>query len=89
MTQSDLGEDTRRALKELAKSLKRDRERLTVQLKLGEMELKEEWEGLEHKWNDFEDKVEDMSQEAMVAATAFGEELNKAYQHMLDRLKRN
>ncbi len=88
MSQSEFGDESRRALKALVDSLKRDREHLSVQIQLGKMELQEEWKTLEHKWDHFEDKVEDLGQDALEAATHFGQELKTAYEQLLDRLKR-
>ncbi len=86
MSGAGFGRETREALSELKAALRREREHLSVQLELGRMELKDEWDSLEQKWDSFESKAEGLGDDAKEVAERLGSELQDAYRSMRDRL---
>ncbi len=93
MSGTPVGQETRKALKDLAVALKREREHLAVQVDLGRKEFKDEWQRLEAKWDDFESKLEskvdDLGDDAKHTVKKLGEELEEAYKHLRERVKRD
>ncbi|MGI9325584.1 MAG: hypothetical protein ACR2PZ_10225 [Pseudomonadales bacterium] len=89
MGDAPVGQETRKALKDLAVALKREREHLAVQMDLGRKEFKDEWQRLEAKWDQFESKVDDLGDDAKHTVKKLGDELEEAYEHLRDRLKRD
>lgn len=78
----------------LADKLKQQRDEINLQLHLASMEVKEEWERSEQKWNQFKaqltelrDETEDVTEELTAATLVIGEELGNAYRRIVERLK--
>ncbi|MBN2871231.1 MAG: hypothetical protein JXK04_09795 [Campylobacterales bacterium] len=85
--------DARTDMNELLETLKQDRDELRVRMHLARMELKEEWEEAEKKWEHFKPKVDEMlrdtkgSRDEIVKSTKIiGEELKNAYRRIRERL---
>ena len=72
--------------KKIVAEMKQKRDELEVQVKLGSMEAKDEWEKLEAKWNEFSRKAElsDTAEGVGDALEKLGGELKSGY----DRLKK-
>ncbi len=70
----------------LIEELKQERDELRVQINLASKEIKDEWEDLEEKLDEFSDKVRDFAEEAGVRETTEG--LGKALGQLGDELKR-
>lgn len=87
MRESKPLQEAKRSMKELAASLRSEREHLAVQIELGRMELKEEWHALEDKWQTFEKTVNEVGDDAKEALHRFGEEIEEAYADLKQRLK--
>lgn len=82
-------------LKETLEELRQKREELAVQMKLGSMEARDEWEELEEKMQEMERKWHQFQLEAELNETAegigaamklLGSELKKGYQRLKDAL---
>ena len=71
-------------VKQTIEELEQKRDELAVQIKLGSMEAKDEWEKLEAKWNDFSAKARlDQSAEGVGGAIKdLGDELMKGYERL-------
>lgn len=87
MGDTEIGNDASKALKELGQALKRERERIAIQMDLGRMEVKDEWNRLEARWDEFEEQAEELGDEAKEAAHRLGEELKERYESLVQRLK--
>lgn len=87
MRESDYGERAKRSIKEISEALRSEREHLAVQIELGRMELKDEWHELEAKWKAFEQKVDDLGDDAKDAVHRIADEIEEAYGDLKDRLK--
>ena len=66
-------------------TLKRDRQRLQVQLNLGKLELKEEWDVVEKKWGVLEHHLAEFSDDAKQSAHRVSGEISDAYHRLKDR----
>lgn len=66
---------------DLMQELTQARDELRVQLHLGSMEAKEQWEQLEKKWSDFSAKaqLEETSEDVEESLQKLGSELSKGY----------
>ncbi|MGR8932765.1 MAG: hypothetical protein ACU837_00060 [Gammaproteobacteria bacterium] len=78
----------------LTEKLKQQRDEINLQLHLASMEVKEEWERNEQKWNQFKtqlaeirDETKDVTEELAAATIVIGEELGNAYRRIIARLK--
>ena len=71
-------------IEKLAGELKQKRDELAVQIELGSMEAKQQWEALEQQFNDFSAKAEIKETVARVdqAVSSLGEELKKGYERL-------
>ena len=69
--------------------LKQLRDELRLQIHLGSMELQEEWQRLEKKWNEFGRKAElqKTAQGLEQVMMGLGAELKLAYQRLSEALK--
>ncbi len=67
---------------ELKKELEKHRDEIKLKLHLANMEAKDEWAGLEKKWNDFTSRTQVARSGESIgeAAGLLGEELKAAYQ---------
>ncbi len=83
---TNIGDDTKKSLHELLQSLRRDRERLAVQLNLGKKELRDEWETVEDKWEDLEKHLAEFTEDARDAAHRVSDEISDAYRRLTDIL---
>ena len=83
---TQIGDDTKRSFHELLQSLKRDRERLAVQLNLAGKELRDEWEVVEAKWESLERHMAEFTDDAKDAAHKLGDEIGEAYKRLTDML---
>jgi SMC interacting uncharacterized protein involved in chromosome segregation len=72
----------------MAAELKQKRDELALQVKLGSMEAKQEFDELEKKFNDFaaKAKVEETASGVSSALSALGEELKKGYERLTKAL---
>jgi hypothetical protein len=78
----------------LAEKLKQQRDEINVRMHLAGMDVKEEWEHNEQKWNQFKtqlaeirDEGKDLTEEVAAATIVIGEELGNAYRRIVERLK--
>ncbi len=83
---TEIGEDSKQSFHELLQALKRDRERLAVQLNLAGKELRDEWEVVENKWESLERHLSEFTDDAKVAAHRLGDEIGDAYRRLTDML---
>ena len=83
---TNIGEDTKRSFHDLLQALKRDRERLAVQLNLGKKELKDEWDAAEEHWEDLEKHLAEFTEDARDAAHRVSDEIGAAYRRLTDIL---
>ncbi|MEM9622147.1 MAG: hypothetical protein AAF993_10890 [Pseudomonadota bacterium] len=74
-----VGEDTRQSIHELIEALRRDRQRLQVQVNLGQKELRDEWSGVEEKWHEIEHRLTDVSDKSMRRITHLVQEVGETY----------
>ncbi|MCB9383032.1 MAG: hypothetical protein H6509_00335 [Bryobacterales bacterium] len=67
---------------ELKSELEQQRDELRVKLHLGSMELKQQWEDLESKWESFSAKarLEETSQDVSEALSLLGDEIKSGYE---------
>ena len=81
-------------LEKLTTTLKQQRDEINLQLHLASMEVKDEWEYAEKDWEEFMEKITDITDEAketgeefLDATRAIAEELTLAYDRIKERLK--
>lgn len=88
-------EKMKEGIRESLEELRQKREELAVQIKLGSMELQEEWDSLENKMHEMEKKWHQFQREAELKETAssigtamtlLGAELKQGYQRVKDAL---
>ena len=86
--------ETRETLEKMLASIKEQRDELKVQMHLGKAELKDEWEGLERKWEHIESRLDAVDKVASEAAEDVGAavsviagEISEAYQRIKRALK--
>lgn len=75
-------------VEKLVADLKQKRDELAVQIKLGSMEAKQEWEELESKFKDFSSKAELESTASDVGSAlgSLGDEIKKGYERLIKAL---
>ena len=83
---TQIGDDTKQSFHDLLQALKRDRERLAVQLNLAGKELRDEWDVVEDKWESLERHLAEFTDEAKDAAHRLGDEIGDAYRRLTDML---
>jgi hypothetical protein len=71
-------------IEKLAGELKQKRDELAVQIELGSMDAKQQWETLEQQFNEFSAKAEIKETVAGVdqAVSSLGDELKKGYERL-------
>jgi len=71
-------------ISELVERLKRQRDELGLQIHLGTMEAKQEWKGLEAKWDEFAAKadLEESAEGVGGALKVLGNELKQGYERI-------
>lgn len=86
--------DLQQELGNLAETLKRQRDEISLQIHLAGMEARKEWENSEQQWQQFKeqldevrDETKDITEELAGATKVIGEELNNAYRRIVERLK--
>ncbi len=84
-----IGRDTKQSFYQLLQALKRDRERLGVQLNLGKRELKDEWDIVEKKWELLERHLSEFTDDAREMAHKVSEEIEEAYRGFRPKPKDN
>lgn len=81
---------------ELVEELKQKRDELRVQMHLASKEVKDEWEDLEKKMEDFSGKAKQFTEDAELKKTGaglgealgtLGQELKRGYERVRDALK--
>lgn len=75
------------SLKEMLQSLKQDRDELRVKVELAKMEAREDWQEVEEKWHNFEQKIKGVGEESIHSAEKIGQEISEAYQRIRKTLK--
>ena len=83
---TQIGDDTKQSFHDLLQALKRDRERLAVQLNLAGKELRDEWDVVEGKWDSLERHLSEFTDEAKEAAHKLGDEIGDAYRRPTELL---
>ena len=83
---TNIGDDTKKSLHDLLQALRRDRERLAVQLNLGKKELRDEWDTVEEKWDTLERHLAEFTEDARDAAHRVSDEIGEAYRRFTDIL---
>ncbi len=81
-----IGEESRESLADLIEALRRDRQRLQVQMNLGRMELRDDWARVEEKWTEVEHHLADLSEESAKRVEHLGHEVAEAYRALKTRL---
>ena len=68
----------------LKQDLQRVRDEIALQVELGSMEAREQWEPLEKQWNDFQDKakLEESADAISDALSLLGDELASSYKKL-------
>ena len=84
---TDIGKETRESFHDFLQALRRDRERLKVQLNLGTKELRDEWETVENKWVELDRRLSEFTEDARDAAHRVSEEIQEIYQRLHDKVK--
>jgi hypothetical protein len=76
-------------LDDLKQKLQRARDELEVQVGLGAMEARDEWEKLEKQWDDFHAKagLEGSAEGISAALEDLGDELHSSYEKLKKALK--
>lgn len=82
-------EDIREEYKELVETLKQQRDELKVKVHLASMEVRDEWEELEKKWNHMKAKSKQVNEAAGDSAheihqvvSELGHEIKKGYKRL-------
>ena len=81
-----IGDDTKKSLHDLLQALRRDRERLAVQLNLGKKEMRDEWDEVEQKWGTLERHLAEFTEDARDATHRVSDEISKAYDRLKDMM---
>ena len=67
---------------EFTRALRRDRDRVRVQLNLAQKEIHDEWEKIEDKWDDLERAVANISNETAHVVHEVGDDIKSAYRKL-------
>lgn len=85
--------DLKKEFSSLVETLKTERDELQLRLHLASMEIKDEFDGLDEKWDDVVAKAADladdsveMSEEVVAKAKAAAEEVKEVYQRLAAKL---
>ena len=85
-----IGEESEQAFHELLQALRRDRERLAVQVNLAQKELQkelhDEWQVIEQKWDVLEKQLAEFREDAYDTAQRVSNEIRQAYNQLKDKL---
>lgn len=78
--------ETKKSFIEFARALRRDRDRVVIQLNLAEKEMRDEWERIEDKWDTFEHAVASATKETKHLVQDAGEDIREAYRKLEARV---
>lgn len=78
--------EAKRSFLEFARALRRDRDRVRIQLNLAQKEIKEEWEKIEDKWDAFEDAMMNAGDGTKQMVHDTGEDIKAAYRKLEERV---
>ena len=78
--------ESKKSFIEFARSLRRDRDRLVIQLNLAQKEVRDEWERIEDKWDEFEHAVASASKETKDRVNEAGEDIREAYRKLENKV---
>ena len=78
--------ETKQSFIEFARSLRRDRDRLIIQLNLAQKEVRDEWERIEDKWDAFEHAVASATKETKHLVHEAGEDIKDAYRKLEEKV---
>lgn len=85
----------REEFEKLVERLKTERDELKLKMHLGSLEIKEEFEEAEKKWNQLKNKASAIADDAVETSDEYigkarvvGEELKKTYQRLTKRLSK-
>ncbi|MFT7653834.1 MAG: hypothetical protein ACI9ON_001472 [Limisphaerales bacterium] len=81
-----IGQESRESVHELVEALRRDRQRLRVQLNLGRKEMDDEWHQIEQKWTEVEHHLKEITDESIKHTHHLGNEIADAYRRMKEYL---
>ncbi len=73
---------------ELVKNLETQRDEINVQMHLAKAELRDEWQGIEKKWQHFKAKSDRVLKQADSSAEEIGETLHELGQELKQGYKR-
>lgn len=85
--------ELKKELSDLVETLKTERDEIAVKLHLASLDVKDEFDTLDEKWNlvtqkaaEMADDAAEVSEEAVAKAKVVGEELKEAYNRVKARL---
>ena len=81
-----LQSEAKQSFVDFARALRRDRDRVRIQMNLAQKEMKDEWEKIEDKWDAFESAMMSAGDETKHAAHDAGEDIKAAYRKLEERL---
>ena len=74
--------ESKQSFIEFARALRRDRDRIRVQLNLAQKEMHDEWEKIVDKWDAFEHALIDATSGTMHIVREAGDEIKSAYRKL-------
>ena len=80
--------DLTNSLNELVENLKKERDELLVHLHLAKLDFRDQWEVVEGKWRNLEEKLEDVGHETAESTEQVAHEIAEAYRRLRDVLKK-
>ena len=83
---SEFEAESKRSFAQLIDAIRRDRDRIRIQLNLAHKELRDDWQELESKWEELESDLGRAGHEAAHLAHDVAEELAQAYRALKSRL---
>lgn len=81
-----IGQETRESLHNFVDALRRDRQRLRVQINLGNKELHEDWNRMEQKWVEVEHHLSELTDDSIKHVHTVGDEIAASYHRAKERL---
>lgn len=78
--------ESRESFVEFARALRRDRDRVRIQLNLAQKEVRDEWERIEDKWDAFEHVLVNAGKETKHIVHEVGEDIREAYRKLEARV---
>lgn len=80
--------ESRKSFIEFARALRRDRDRVRIQLNLAHKEVRDEWEAIEDKWDAFEHALAGAGKGTRHIVHEVGEDIREAYRKLEARVGR-